>query len=140
MNTLEDMSKSEVLHQQAMEYYDNAYYGEIKGKLSPELVLENYRKAFELEKQAALELLTLKADSLTRAVIFRSAASIASRIGEWRECEKLACMGLCAEPPKYVEKQLRELLKDAILELEKIEETRLAKLKSEEETSENTMF
>lgn len=132
MNTLENRSNAEVLHDQAMECYDNAYYGEIKGKLSPELVAENYRKAFELEKKAAFELLTLPENNLTRAVIFRSAACLAFKIGEWRECEKLACMALSAEPPKYVEKQLREVLKDAILELEKIEEIRLAKLKEED--------
>lgn len=116
---LEDMSKSEQLHQQAMECSDIAYYGKIKGTASPEFIEEHYRKAFEFEKQAAFELLALPDNSLTRAVVFRSAACLAFKIGEWRECEKLACMGLIAEPPKYLEKQLREVLKDAVLELEK---------------------
>jgi hypothetical protein len=131
------MGKSETLHQEAMECHDNAYYGEIRGTKSKEYIAENRRKAFELEKQAAFELLHLPENSMTRAVIFRSAACLAFKIGEWRECEKLACIGLSAEPPKYVETQLREILKDAIIELEKLEEERLAKLNLEEKEKMN---
>jgi tetratricopeptide (TPR) repeat protein len=76
-----------------------------------ERAAELFRQAFEQEREAA----GLVADDpqavLTRAVLYRSAATLAMDCGELDEAESLIKTALQGSPPAEVAKELRDLRK-----------------------------
>lgn len=68
------------------------------------------REAFKLQRQAALFLRDHLDAEPTRAVLFRSAGSLAMRLGEWRMAERLAAEGLAGDPHPTFAEDLRQLL------------------------------
>lgn len=68
-----------------------------------------YFQAFELERSAALQFLRKPEVEPTRAVLFRSAASLALDCGEFREAERMICHALATEPPLDLRAELRQL-------------------------------
>lgn len=71
-----------------------------------------FRKAFELEKEAALKLLTEFDAEPTRGILFRSAATLAMDCGEYREAEQLVNHGLAGNISDEMADELRDLYED----------------------------
>lgn len=94
-------------HQEAMAAMQEAIVLRAQG--NDEAANTLFAKAFELEKQAALTLLTDFDNEPTRSVLFRSAASLAMNCKKYREAEKLAAQGLAGDPPQKLMAELREL-------------------------------
>ena len=46
----------------------------------------------------------------TRAILFKSAALLAQKSHQYREAEKMACLGLSGEPSNDLAKELRQIL------------------------------
>lgn len=88
------MSEADLLHEQAMEFYDLAHFAKKNGQ--DQNVLENYKKAFVLEKKAALAV-TNAEQSLKKAIFLRGAISIAMLTNEYKEAEYLCCYALMQE-------------------------------------------
>ena len=101
------MKKATALHEQAMVLADSA--DRAREALRPDVARELYRRAFELERNAALEFLRKPEVEPTRSVLFRSAASLALDCGEFLEAEKMVCHGLAANPPADLRAELRQL-------------------------------
>jgi len=95
------------LHQEASMAVQQAIV--LRAQEEEEAAHKLFTKAFELEKQAALSLLTDFDNEPTRSVLFRSAASLAMNCKKYREAEKLAAQGLAGDPPQKIMNQLREL-------------------------------
>jgi PHD/YefM family antitoxin component YafN of YafNO toxin-antitoxin module len=99
------------LHHQAMEFADQAFIAILHGKAEEAMVFS--RQAFELEREAALELEADKNFEPTRAILFRSAATLALDCREPREAERLAAIGLAGNPPGDLADELREVFQRA---------------------------
>lgn len=76
---------------------------------SHELARTHYRAALELERNAGLAISV----EPSRAIVLRSAASLALLAGDQRECERLACIALGGSPPHEIAEELRDLLEEA---------------------------
>ncbi|MFK7923335.1 MAG: hypothetical protein AB8H47_15330 [Bacteroidia bacterium] len=103
------MSQISSLHTEAMDVAERAFIARMRGQTEEALGL--FAKACQLEKQAALK--TEVAAYTSRAVLFRSAASLAINAQDWREAEKIACRALSEEPPLEIIDELRDLLEHA---------------------------
>ena len=101
-------SEINALHSQAMEAAGRAFYADIHGDYPTAETL--FRKAFELERRAALLLIDDTQAEPTRSVLLRSAASLAVDCHEFREAERLVAVALAANPPSPVADELRDLL------------------------------
>jgi hypothetical protein len=95
------------LHEQAMEWMDHAGIKRREG--DAEQSHENIKRAFELEKQAAELIAPYLEEEPSRSVLHRSAASLAMQCGEYREAERLICIGLLGNPPSEIAEELREV-------------------------------
>ena len=102
------MNELRSLHDEAMDLAESAALS--KMRKNEEEASRLFRKAFELEREAAL----LCADDLdlepTRSVLLRSAASLAMDCGELREAERLISLALSGNPPEEIAEELRDLL------------------------------
>jgi hypothetical protein len=96
------------LHRQAMSMASAGYIASMQGKSSESLKFR--RKAYALEREAALKLLTKTKAEPTRSVLFRSAATLALDCGDMRESERLVAMGLSGDPPPEIAEELRDVL------------------------------
>ena len=107
------MNKTTDLHEKAMEFYDEGFFARRDGKNN--LAKENFRKALELEVQAA-EMLKDKLEiEPSRSVLYRSAASMAMSCEEYRQAEKLIATALAGNPPEEIAEELRDLLEQVNL-------------------------
>ena len=104
------VEKAMKIHREAMDFSEKAQIARIKG-MSREEVLTFFRKAFRLEREAAMLLKDEKAKLVTRAVLFRSAAVLAFDCGKISEVEELINLGLSGEVPPQIADELRNLKK-----------------------------
>lgn len=96
------------LHFQAMNFAEEAYLASHRGDKNAFIDLSI--KAYKLESEAA-NLLMMKFDlEPSRSILFRSAASLAIDIGEFREAERLISAALMGNPPEVIADELRDLL------------------------------
>lgn len=95
------------MHRQAMEFADQAFVAKISGNKNQ--ACEMWRKAFDLEREAALAVAGDLSAEPTRSVLLRSAASLAMDCGEMREAERLITMALSGHPPQEIAEELRDL-------------------------------
>ena len=102
------VEKAMRIHREAMDFSEKAQIARIKGMNRKE-VLAFFRKAFRLEKEAAMLLKDEKAKLVTRAVLFRSAAVLAFDCGEVSEIEELINLGLSGEVPPQIADELHDL-------------------------------
>ncbi len=102
------MSGVKTTHRQAMEQTDLALAARRHGDEA--LALRHFRKAYELEAQAAAAYATRLDAEPTRSVLFRSAATLALDCGLLPEAEKLVCTALIGNPPESIADELRDLL------------------------------
>jgi len=94
-------------HQLAM---DMAAYGDVaKAKGLGQDAKEFYNKAFVLEYEAALKF-PKELDALTKFIWLRSAAALAYKAGLFMECERLVELCRSENPPKWIEKELQDIL------------------------------
>lgn len=102
------VEKAMKIHREAMDFSEKAQIARIKG-MSREEVLAFFRKAFRLEREAAMLLKDEKTKLVTRAVLFRSAAVLAFDCGEVSEVEELINLGLSGEVPPQIADELHDL-------------------------------
>lgn len=106
------MQDVEVLHREAMALVDQAVLARQQG--DTERVIQLARRAFEKERAAA----DLVADQFelepTRAVLHRSAATLAVECGELRYAERLIGRALAGNPPEDIANELRDLLLEEV--------------------------
>ena len=102
------VEKAMKIHKEAMDFSEKAQIARIKG-VSREEVLAFFRKAFRLEREAAMLLKDEKAKLVTRAVLFRSAAVLAFDCGEVSKVEELINLGLSGEVPPQIADELHDL-------------------------------
>lgn len=103
---MENIQRVNELHQEAMAIAEHAFIAKWKG--DNETALPQFRRAYELEAEAAL--LVINAET-TRAILLRSAASLAYNCGEMREAEKLIALALAGDPPNEIAEELRDLMR-----------------------------
>jgi predicted RNA-binding protein len=102
-----DSLKTKKVHREAMVLMQDALVAEVKGDKITALQL--FSEAFDLEREAALDLAEAHDKALTRAVLFRSAASLAMNCGRFEEGEAMIKMGLSGNPPREIADELREV-------------------------------
>ncbi|MEL6590914.1 MAG: hypothetical protein AAFQ68_12570 [Bacteroidota bacterium] len=108
------MSQAIGLHTEAMSIAERAFIARMRGQAVEAKAL--FLEACQLEKQAAL---ATDIDAHTsRAVLMRSAASLAINAEDWREAEKIAGRALSEDPPLEIIDELRDLLDRAQFHLE----------------------
>ncbi len=96
------------IHNQAMDLTEEAALCQRQGTSARATVL--LQQAFELERQAAAMLEFKHEAEPTRAVLYRSAASLALDCRNYREAERLIAKALIGNPPEEIAEELRELL------------------------------
>lgn len=69
----------------------------------------HFRRAFELEAEAASAFATRLDDEPTRSVLYRSAATLALDCKQVNDAERLICTALSGNPPEQIAEELREL-------------------------------
>ena len=95
-------------HKKAMQYAQLAFVEEQNGNINKALKL--YYKAYELEKNAAYELIFHIKKEPTRSILFRSAASLAKKCNLIQEANDLVKLGLNGNPPLRIKEELNQLL------------------------------
>lgn len=95
------------LHNQAMELADQADYLKMQGKDKEAKSL--FSQSLDAERDAAYAAREQNLGEPTESVLFRSAASLAYCVKEYREAERLICMGLAGNPPAEIAEELRGL-------------------------------
>ena len=96
------------LHDEAMKWTDEAYLAKRAKNLAE--AKSYYKKAFDLEKEAAMLLVMNYEIEPTRSVLFKGAASLAFNIENFREVERMVGLGLAGNPPDPIYGELKELL------------------------------
>lgn len=97
------------LHDEAMALMDEALGLQRAGGSVNKL----FRQATSLEEQAASLVENDFTLEPTRAILHRSAASLAMLSKDWRRAEKLIAAGLRGEPPEEIAEELRDVLETA---------------------------
>ena len=108
------MSGIKTIHREAMEQTDLALAARQHG--DEVAALRYFRKAYELEVQAAAAYATRLDAEPTRSVLFRSAATLALDCKLLPEAEKLVCTALSGDPPDEIADELRDLLEEIYFE------------------------
>jgi len=104
------MNEVRTLHDEAMAFAEKASIARIENNL--EKASQMLRLAYESEKKAAMFLLDIASPEPTRSVLFRSAASLAIQLNEYREAEKLISAGLSGNTPSDIAEELRDLFEN----------------------------
>jgi hypothetical protein len=106
------MSDARTLHRMAMAKADEAMAARRMDRLSDANTL--YREAFQLESQAAMDLIDDIAEEPTRSVLFRSAATLAVNGGLYASAAYLIGCALEGNPPAEIREELCELLESLL--------------------------
>jgi hypothetical protein len=104
-----DSPTTKIVHRKAMVLMQDALVAEVKGDNITALHL--FSDAFDLERQAALDLRNDLAKEPTRSVLFRSAASLAMNCGRFDEGEEMVALGLAGNPPREIAEELIDVSK-----------------------------
>jgi hypothetical protein len=102
------MNQIKNLHHEAMRLIDEAESARRTGNI--QAAGERLRQAFDNERQAADLVAKDVSHEPTRAVLHRSAASLALQCGALREAERLIAAALSGDPPEEIAEELRDLL------------------------------
>jgi hypothetical protein len=102
------MNQVKDLHREAMRLVDEAESARLNGDVA--VARERLRLAFDHERQAADLVAGDFTHEPTRAVLHRSAASLALQCGALREAERLIGAALSGDPPDEIAEELRDLL------------------------------
>lgn len=96
------------LHREAMALADRAALARRAGQEADAVVL--FRDALEREAAAARFFESDTETEPTRSVLYRSAASLALDVGDYRVAERLIATALIGEPPDSIANELRDLM------------------------------
>lgn len=96
------------LHERAMTLAEEAFI--LKRTKNGASTTDLYQKAFELEKEAAMMLVSDYDIEPTRSVLFKGAASLAYNCRLFREAERMIAFGLSGNPPVQIAQELRDLM------------------------------
>ena len=102
------MNQVNDLHREAMRFVEEADSARRNGNVP--VARERLRQAFDYERQAADLVAGDRSREPTRAVLHRSAASLALQCGALREAERLIAAALSGDPPDEIAEELRDLL------------------------------
>lgn len=102
------MSITRALHETAMEYADRASLARLKGD-GERVEQEFFQKAFELEREAALQMPLDVVDHVPRSILLRSTAALAYKAGLYAEAEKFVRLCLSDNPPDFIVKELNDI-------------------------------
>src|SRR5688572_19057892 len=72
------------------------------------------RRAYEYESQAALLIPKERTSEPTRAILYRSAASLAYQCKEFVAAQRLITEGLSGHPPMQIRQEMEALLKEVL--------------------------
>lgn len=106
--------KIEELHTQAMDLAEQADFLKMQGK--DEEAHSLYTQSLDAERKAAYDARNQNFGEPTESVLFRSAASLAYSLQDYREAERLICMGLAGNPPHEIANELRDLYDQVSME------------------------
>ncbi len=109
-----EMGEMKELHHEAMRLADQADHLRRLGDL--EASRRHLALALEQERQAAALTTVDLALEPTRAVLHRSAATLAFQCGDYREAERLIAVALGGNPPETIAEELRDLLEQVYFE------------------------
>lgn len=101
------MKEASVAHDRAMALVDQALAARRSGDV--EAARSFFAQAAAAEREAADSLAVSADNEPTRAVLYRSAASLTSETGDWREAERLIAAGLAGFAPPPIAQELRDL-------------------------------
>lgn len=104
------MLGADPVHNEAMQLAERAFLAKMRGHADEAATLT--REAFEFERRAAESLANAFHLEPSRAVLYRSAASLALECNEPREAERLIAAGLAGNPPPDIADELRDLYED----------------------------
>jgi hypothetical protein len=96
------------LHEQAMTLAEAAVIARTEGDEAASS--ERFMEALDLAREAAARIASRVDEEPMRAVLHRSAASLALNCEEYRQAEKLLAVGLAGEPPPEIAEEMRDLL------------------------------
>jgi hypothetical protein len=102
------MKTIKAIHREAMEQTDLALAARRQGDEAT--ASSHFRRAYELELEAASSFANRPSDEPTRSILYRSAATLALDCNLIAEAEKLICTALVGNPPDAVAEELRDLL------------------------------
>lgn len=102
------MNEITTIHEEAMDLADQAYMAKRHGDGSAAAALT--QRAFELEFSAAEKLRNNLEAEPTRSVLYRSAASLAIDLNDFRNAERCIAIALSGNPPQDIADELRDLL------------------------------
>ena len=106
------------LHEEAMNMAENAFLAQQKGDKMAFVQLS--KKAFLLEKEAAL-LLQNKLDAEpNRSVLFKSAAFLAFDAQEYQECRDMITYTLLGKPDNIIKAEMNQLFDEVSVLLKKM--------------------
>ncbi len=106
MTAMNKKSAVKIWHDKAMDLSQEALVLKLKGQSG---FVDMYAEAFEYEQKAAMFFLNRLENEPTRAVLFRSAASLAIQCRKFSEAERLIEIGLSGHPSKIMTDELKEL-------------------------------
>jgi len=96
-----------VLHDKAMEFVDESKLAKMEGNVAA--AKSFLKKAFFLEKEAALTTPTNENTAFAKYLYLRSAAYLAYESGYLLDALQFTLLGLSGNPPIYIKKQLESL-------------------------------
>lgn len=99
------------IHRKAIEEADKAFYYKSDGENS--FALAHFKKAFLLEREAALIARQQKIGEPTESVLLRSAAALAIHAKNYSEANELINMGLGNKPTREIIEELNDLCNDS---------------------------
>ena len=112
------MNSINQLHEEAMNMAENAFLAQQKGDKMAFVQLS--KKAFLLEKEAAL-LLQNKLDAEpNRSVLFKSAAFLAFDAQEYQECRDMITYTLLGKPDNIIKAEMNQLFDEVSVLLKKM--------------------
>lgn len=104
------MQSIESLHNSAMDLAEEAFI--LEKQRNEDKAKALFQKAMTLEQKAA-EGLPISIDSEpTRSILYRSAASLAYRYGDYETADRLVANGLAGFPPPEIKEELKDLYED----------------------------
>jgi tetratricopeptide (TPR) repeat protein len=104
------MSKLEQLHNQAMDWAEEAFSAQRKGQEAEANAL--FKRALALEIEAAVAFPPDQASEPTRSILYRSAASLAYHAQEYTRAQQLVTEALQGSPPPEIVAELIALQED----------------------------
>lgn len=98
------------LHNAAMAQVDQAALARLRG--DEDEYLAALKRAFGLERKAALAAEELRIEEPSRSVLLRSAAALGQDCGELEEAERLVHIAMAGQPPAEIKQELRRILEN----------------------------